>query len=134
MQPVIDLLPDFQAEPYIHTLQAVAVADGLFQVEIDYVANQAKLLEVDLLPYDDIPPLDLDKLGRDCSAVTRRMILRDCIVLSYIDGEFSEPERVLVDKICDALDLDRSLVKRFEDWLHQYDAVLTSGTKLIEEG
>lgn len=134
MQPVIDVLPDFQAEPYIHALQAVAVADGLYQVEIDFVAHQAQLLGVEPLPFDDIPPLELDTLGKDCSAVTRRMILRDCIVLSYVDGEFSEPERALVDQICDAMGLDRSLVKRFEDWLHQYDAVLTAGTKLIEEG
>lgn len=133
MQPIMDLLPDFQADLYIRGLLAIADADGIDPSEMDYIRQQATGLgvDVDTVMQEGVPTLD--GLGEGCSAFTRRIILRDCIILAYADGVFSKEERAMIDQLCDRLSLDRGLVPRFEAWLARYDEVLNEGARLLEE-
>jgi len=134
MQPILDVLPDFQAEGYLRALIAIAQVDGVLPVELDYLRHQATVMGFDLdvlMAEDEATPTDL---GQGCNAMTRRVILRDCIILACIDNEFSGAERQKVDEICDLLELDRALIPRFEDWIGRYEAVLTEGARLLEDG
>jgi len=131
MQQISDMLPDIQTKPYLQALLTVARVDGLLPVELEYIRDQAEVLGHDLDALMEEDSLALGELGRGCNDLTKKAILRDCILLACIDNDFSDQERTKIAEICKILDLDVSLVSRFEDWLQRYDALLKEGARLM---
>ena len=132
MNQTVDLLPGLQTERYIQGLLAVAHSDGLDPAELDFIQTQAGFLGVDFETIAASQP-SLKGIGIGCSAVTRRLILRDCVMLAHADGVFTNEERATLVTLCGELDLDPDLIDRFNEWLQRYDAVLTEGRTLLED-
>ncbi len=54
------------------------------------------------------------------SDMTRRVVLRDCILIACLDGEYSDTERAWIHRICEWLGLSTTTADLFEDWFHRY--------------
>ncbi len=72
----------------------------------------AALWEEDLKAFPTIP--------EEVSEVTRRVVVRDCILLGCIDGEYTDAERAWVHRIATWLGVDLEASDRLEDWLRRY--------------
>ena len=59
------------------------------------------------------------------------IILRDSIVLGYIDGNYDQSEKKLVLEVAKRLLLTEADIDMMENWLKEYWAVIEKGKKLI---
>ena len=129
MDPSIHLMRDFEPAVYIQALVTLAHVDGLLPIERSYVEAQARLLGV---PVDwDAADGQLPPIGEQVSELTRRIIVRDCIVLASVDGEFSDDERQLVHRIAAWLRVDEAACDRIEDWLRRYWELMDEAEALM---
>ena len=131
MNQAIDLVPDLQPERYILGLIAVARSDGESPEERAFIEAQASLLGVDAAPLLNQEHITIQGISEGCSMTTRRLILRDCVMLAHADGVYSEQEQAALEMLCNELDINPALIERFNSWLQRYDALLTEGHELI---
>jgi len=113
-------LEDFDAETYLRVLILVVKVHGIEPVERSFVESRAKILGVAhehlwAETIDELPPLP-----DGMSDMTRRVVLRDCILIACLDGEYSDDERVWIHRICAWLGLSVATADQFEDWFHRY--------------
>lgn len=126
MLSISSIEEQFDAIAYLTALSVVANADGIADVERDFIYQQAAMLGADL------DALNLEELAKkgiesiEATELTRRVILRDCIFLAALDGEYTETERKHVQRLGEMLGISSQLVARIERWAEQY-------MKLIEE-
>lgn len=124
-------IADLEKESYIQTLVAIANIDGLLQQEKDYVNFQAGILDIDPEPYwskiNDINDIDFSNV----SETTKRLILRDAIVIAHIDSEYSQEEISFVNELATQMKLPEDLVPKIESWLLDYWAILEEGSDLF---
>lgn len=125
---------DFDPEMYIKILTAIAKADRFNgPPEAEYVRKQAKHLPVDFVKIWN----DTDKnmtIGRSgVSRLTAMVILKDCIALASLDGNFSLAEKELVYTYAEKLDIPRSDVKKLEEWLTAGKQLREQWDKLVAE-
>jgi len=125
---------DMDGPAYLKTIIAVAGADGSVpEQERAFIDMQAQLLSLNPAEYWDHPEPDLAFLtDAAMSRSTCMTIIRDCIVLGHIDGNFEEKERAKVNDIASLLRLKTSDVQAVEEWLKELWAVMEKGTRLFQ--
>jgi tellurite resistance protein len=127
---------DIDGPAYLRTIIAVAHADGeVHEKEREFIDIQAQVLALNPAEYWRNPEHDLGFLGNlQMSRPTSMTIIRDCIVLGYLDGDFSESERVKVYDVASLLGRNQSDVDAVETWLKGLWAVIEEGNRLFEQG
>jgi hypothetical protein len=61
-------------------------------------------------------------------------IIRDCIVLGSLDGDFTDLERAKVYDVASLLGKSKSDVDAVETWLKRLWAVMEEGNRLFQQG
>lgn len=118
--PTRHFLDDFDAETYLRALIVVVKVHGVEPVERDFVVSRARILGVDDSHLWDDGVDELPPLPEGMSDMTRRVVLRDCILIACIDGEYTDTEREWIHRICAWLGLSLQTADLFEDWFHRY--------------
>jgi hypothetical protein len=118
--PARHLLEDFDAETYLRALIVVVKVHGVEPVERDFVVSRARILGVEHEHLWDDEVADLPPLPDDLSDTTKRVVLRDCILIACIDGDYTDTERQFIHRIRDWLGLAPETVDLFEDWFRRY--------------
>ncbi|MED5369542.1 MAG: hypothetical protein VX899_00885 [Myxococcota bacterium] len=129
--PGLSLIQDFDPHTYLRLLVAQALVDGMTAEERDYILLRGALLDVDATELLERPLQTLPPVDPGLSETTRRVILRDCIVLACIDGDFSEAERERVHRLAEWLSVPVESVDRIEDWLHRYWDLMEEAEALL---
>jgi tellurite resistance protein len=131
MITIKECIADLEKESYVQALVAIANIDGLLQQEKDYVNFQAGILDLDPEPYwskvNDVNDIDFSNV----SEATKRLILRDAIVIAHIDSEYSQEEISFVNELATRMELPEDLVPEIESWLLDYWAILEEGSELF---
>lgn len=126
---------NLESEYYLKAIVSVALADGIIhEKEREFVNAQAELLSIDPKPYWENPEKDFSFLSNaEMSRMSRMTIIRDCIVLGYIDGNYDDSERNRVAQIAENMKIGNSDVEAVEKWLKEFWEVLEKGKSLFEE-
>lgn len=120
-------------EAYLRALVAIAHADDeLHETELAFLRHQAEVLDVDLDAILESPRVALERLRERTDAITRRMVIRDCITLAAIDGELDATERARIREVAEQLGVSAARVDALESWLARYSALLEEGETLLE--
>ncbi len=120
ISPSLSLLEDFDAKTYLQALITVVKMDGIKDIERQYVDARAALLGVDPRPLWAEDLVELPPVPDEVGTVTRRVVIRDCILMACIDDDYSEKERSRVHQIAAWLSIDVETCDHFEDWLRRY--------------
>jgi len=125
---------DIDGPTYLKTVIAVAHSDGSVpDKEREFIDMQAQLLSLDPTEYWDNPEDNLGFLNdANMSRQTCMTIIRDCIVLGHIDGNFDENERAKINDIASMLGVKTSDVEAVEEWLKELWAVMEKGSRLFQ--
>ena len=126
------LLDDFDATTYIRALITVVKMDGIKPIERQYVEARAALLGVETGALWDEDLTDLPPIPDDVSLVTRRVVVRDCILMACIDDDYTDRERERVHQIAAWLSVDVETCDRFEDWFARYFDMMDEQEALLE--
>ena len=129
--PSLLLLDGFDTQIYLRALIAVVKLHGIEPVEREYVEARAALLNVDCTDLWDEDLVEFPPISDEVSVVTRRVVVRDCILMGCIDGDYSDEERAWVHKIAAWLDISTETCDRLEDWLHRYFDLLDEHEALL---
>ena len=62
---------------------------------------------------------------------TKRVILRDAIVIAHIDNVYTHKEATFVQDLANRLGVQDDLVEKIESWLLEYWAILEEGKDLF---
>jgi tellurite resistance protein len=127
---------DIDGPSYLKTIIAVAFADGhVHEEERQFIDMQAQVLSLNSADYWTNPEHDLGFLGGvEMSRPTCMTIIRDCIVLGHLDGDFTETERTKVYDVASLLGRSKSEVDAIETWLKSLWAVMEEGNRLFQQG
>lgn len=125
-------LHDFDAHAYLRLLIAVVKVCGITEVEREWVEARARLLGVDATALWSETLTELPPLPPDLSDRTRRVVLRDCILIACIDGDYADKERALVHRVRDWLGLSAATADRFEGWFRRYFDLMEEQEALLE--
>jgi hypothetical protein len=126
-------LPKNDALIYIKSLISIAKSNGTFDKdEKEFVMYNAELqgieIDNDMLSQNH----SLDDLGVDSlSDGIKKLIIRDCITLGYIDGDYCDEERKIVSEICAKFQLDKNTPEIIEKWLNSLWAIIKDGNKIF---
>lgn len=114
-------LQGFEKETYFKALITVANADNEFnEIEKEYLFDQAKLLEFDIAPIID-KKISLDELNlQQSSTITKKILIRDCIALAYLDEKYTDAEKNRINEIAINAGLEKDEVELIEKWLIDY--------------
>ncbi len=129
--PSLTLLQDFDARTYLRLLVAQSHLDGLKPEERHYIQARATVLGLDAEGLLSEPLTELPPVPETVSEATRRVIVRDCILLGCIDGDYSEMERAHVHRVANWLSVDLDAVDRIEDWLRRYWDLMEESEALL---
>ena len=124
---------DLNPERYIRLLVAVAKSDpDNGPPEYQYVRNQANTLGVDLVSlWNDTPKhylLSPIQVSRRVALV----IIKDCIMLASLDGNFSLGEKEKVYKFAERLDVTRSDVDNVVAWIAAYGRLRDQWNAMVQ--
>lgn len=123
------VLENFDAEVYVRALVAVAQTDGVRDEERAFITDHAGALGVPVPDFET--RIDVGTVGAGTSDVTRRMIVRDCIVLAALDGDFSSAERERIKDIAGHLGVSPAMAQKLEAWVTKYAEVVEEGQQLL---
>ena len=115
---------------YLGALVAVARVDGVSESERAFVEHQASLVGVET---EELWAAPAEELSTAASAPekTRRLIIRDCLVLAAADGQYTSAERERIRRLAAEIEIDETIVVALEDWLERYVGILEEGTALL---
>jgi uncharacterized membrane protein YebE (DUF533 family) len=133
MKPLSINLDAFNPQTYLRALIAVAAVDGVHPLEEAFIRQQATAFGVDPEPLLASSPADLAELARGTTALTRRIIYRDCFMLTHVDGILSEEDRAVLEQLRRVLEIEPQRATALEDWVRQYSALLASGEAILSE-
>jgi len=120
-----------EKEIYMGTLCDLAQIDGLHDKELEYLASQASLLGIQIIDYLDNNEKQIDSDLSILSEVVKKMIIRDMLVLAYIDGKYSDEEKKHIEEIALSMNIDIKNVDEINEWLNQYWQLLEKGKTLF---
>ena len=124
---------DLDAEGYIRLLVAVAKSDpDNGPPENQYVKSQAKSLRVDIVPLWNDTSKNYLLAPIQVSRSVAMVIIKDCVMLASLDGNFSLGERERVYRFAERLDVTRADVDAVVAWLGDYDRLRRRWTTLTE--
>ena len=131
MISVDNVISGLETDIYIKTLVAIAKVDGLTDEEKNFVDFQAGVVGIEGQEYwseeTDISSICFDEV----SAITKKIILRDSIVITHIDKIYSDTEKVMINNLAHQMNLPESFIDELEDWLLAYWAHLELGNTLL---
>ncbi|WP_207688815.1 TerB family tellurite resistance protein [Desulfonema limicola] len=131
MENILNQFNEFDADAYLHALIIIAKADGIDQREVDFINLHSSLLGIDPSEYwkedTDFSEFDSANLSR----MTKMAIIRDCIVIAHIDGDYADVERKAITEIASRFGLKESDVVSMENWLKEYWQILEKGKLLL---
>ena len=131
MKPMHFDLGEFEPEKYLQALVTLARIDGVHPDEELFIRQQAAAFGVDAEPYFAQPAAELATIGQSATATTRRLIYRDCYMLAETDGQVSEAERALLDRLRAELALEANQAQALESWAKRYAQILREGEALL---
>jgi len=131
MENIMNQFSQFDSKSYLQALVIIAKADGVDQREVDFINLQSNLLGIDPSEYwkEDIDFSQFD--SADFSRITKMAIIRDCIVIAHIDGDYAEVERKAITDIASRFGLKEKDVISMENWLKEYWQILEKGKSLL---
>jgi len=110
---------------YTSLLAAVAVADGRFTDEemSGYESRTASLLLTPMVRerLNDMLESDFDVFGflRELSPDSRKLALRDCVLMAAADGEYDPAEIKLLESICTCVDVSKETLEELYEWVRE---------------
>lgn len=117
---------------YMKVLISLAHLDDLTENEIMYLSTQAQYLGIQFNEYNNekhsINSLNLSSL----STSLKKTILRDLIVLAYIDNDYSINEKKYLKDITNKMELPDKTLDDIEKWLIRYWELLEEGKIIFE--
>lgn len=131
MLTISEIEEQFDARAYLRALAAIARVDGVLDVERQFIEQQALSLGLDPSDIDWTKAADLDGEIACASDVTRRLIVRDCIVLASLDDDYTDNERREICQLAARLGIADDVVRRLEDWVGRYSAIIEEGRALL---
>lgn len=112
---------NFNAEFYIRVLVAIAKSDRFNgPPEYKYVKKLADSLSVDIVKIWNETSKNFSLVSTDVSRMTALLLIKDCIMLASLDGNFSLDEKQRVYSYAEKMDVPRSMVDAIERWLDEY--------------
>ena len=124
---------DLDAQGYIRLLVAVAKSDPANgPPEYEYVKRQANSLSVDIVPIWNETSKHYLLSAITVSRRVAMVIIKDCIMLASLDGNFSIGERERVYRFAERLDVTRADVDAVMAWLEDYNRLRRRWTALTE--
>jgi len=126
---------DIDGPSYLRTIIAVASVDReVHEKERQFIDTQAHVLCLNPAEYWRNPEPGLGFLSNvEMSRPTCMTIIRDCIVLGHLDGDFTEMERAKVYDVASLLGASKSDVDAVEIWLKSLWAVMEEGNRLFQQ-
>jgi len=131
MLAISQIEEQFDPKIYLRALASVAHADGVLDVERQFIEQQAASLGIDQEEINLSQPVDLDSLTSTASDLTRRLIVRDCIVLASLDDDYTGNERRHIRHLAARLGVSEDVVGKLEDWVNRYSTILEEGQRLL---
>lgn len=118
---------------YLRTLIRVARANGMVHVrERDFVEGQALLAGID--PHTLWEPVPEAEEWVNVPVSTGQAVLRDCIALAHVDGEYDEQEQQAVRRVAARLGVDEARLRELEaDAEHLVPPLLEGGPAWFRE-
>ena len=124
---------DFDATLYVKLLVAVAKSDpGNGQPEYEYVKSQANRLGIDIVDYWNSTDKSFLVSPVRASRLTAMVIIKDCILLASMDGNFSPGEKEKVYLLAQNLDVPRSDVDAVQAWLEKYYLLRDEWNRILD--
>ncbi len=131
MLTISEIEEQFDARAYLRALASIAQVDGVLEVERQFIEQQALSLGLNPSEIDWTKAADLDGEIACASGVTRRLIVRDCIVLASLDDDYTDNERREIRQLAARLGISDDVVHRLEDWVVRYSAIIEEGRELL---
>lgn len=130
----ISSLENFDTETYFASLISIARADGnIDNVEMGFIEDQAKLMGFDLEAACEkersLAQIDFSKT----SALTKNTLLRDCISLAYIDGNYDGSEKKKIHDLGKKMGVSSDKISEIEKWLVDYWTLIEKGQAIMSE-
>lgn len=124
--------PEFDLDAYFKALISVAKADGnLNEIEEEFIKDQATLLNYELGDLID-QDINLETLHlSESSPFTRKILIRDCISLAYIDDHYDEREKAEIQRIGQNMQLSSQEINAIESWLLSYWDLMKQAEELF---
>lgn len=118
---------------YLRTLIRVARANGMVHVrERDFVEGQALLAGID--PRSLWEPIEETEEWVNVPVSTGQAVLRDCIALAHVDGEYDANEQLAVRRVAARLGVDEARLCELEaDAQHLVPPLLEGGPAWFRE-
>ncbi len=127
------ILNPTEARAYLRTLLAVSASDGISEEEMRFIEHRARIFGESVGDLIAEPTTDLEALREHCSIPARRVIVRDCINLALVDGEYTDIERAHIARICEQLDVSDELRDALESWTLEYWELIKKGDQLVRD-
>jgi hypothetical protein len=125
---------NFDAELYVRVLVAIAKADRFNgPPEYEYVKKLADGLSVDIVKTWNETSKDFSIASTKVSRMTAMLLIKDCIMLASLDGNFSLDEKQRVYSYAEKMDVSRSIVDAVEKWLAEYRQLYNKWESLVAE-
>ena len=90
-------------------------------------------LSVDIVKIWNETGKNFSLVSMEISRLTAMLLIKDCIMLASLDGNFSLDEKQRVYSYAEKMDVPRSLVDAIEEWLAEYRQLNNKWETLIAE-
>jgi len=97
------------------------------------VKKLANGLSVDIVKIWNETGKNFSPVSRDVSRLTAMLLIKDCIMLASLDGNFSLDEKQRVYSLAEKMDVPRSMVDAIEEWLAEYQQLHNQWETLIAD-
>ena len=123
---------DFDPELYLRLLVAIAKSDRFNgPPETEYVRNLAGRLSVDFTKIWNETGKNFSDIPSNPSRLTALLLIKDCILLASLDGNYSLDEKQRVYGFAEKMDIPRSDVDAVEAWLAEYGQLRSRWAALV---
>ena len=128
------LYPWFEdAEIYIKCLIVIAKADEyVHESEKEYIQMQSEIFGINSeeLWKENLSVDDFD--FTHISTLAKISILRDLIVIAYIDGRYDPREKDKIEQYAVRMSIEKKALYNLEDWCHRYFNLIQESVKFFE--
>jgi len=125
-------LQGFEKEIYFKALISVANADNNFnEIEREYLFDQARLLNFDIASIMEKKFTTSELNLKESSSITKKLLIRDCIALAYIDNKYTDAEKFRINEIAINAGLTPKEVETIEKWLIDYWNIMDKAEEIF---
>ncbi len=125
-------LESIDLDVYFSILKEIIHADKILHDEqMVYLRDQAELLDYDLEKLEKNLKTHKDIDWESTSGITKNIIIRDCIIMAYTNGEYHEDEAKMIRDIAQKMGMNESKIGDIESWLNDYWAVMQRAESIL---